>query len=115
MRIKSQLIANANGMLPTGFGEYLQALVYAHLNSDSGEWLHDDGFRYEKRSFKLFCFSSILEKGKFDKRAQSFELPPIISFLVSSPVAWILEQLAGNLIKSESVRLGPKKPALSWV
>ncbi len=115
MRIKVQLTGTGAILLPAGFGEYIQALIYAHLNPDSGEWLHDGGFRFEKRSFKLFCFSSILEKGKFNKGIRVFEFPSAISVLVSSPVDWILEQLAGNLIKSERVRLGSNTLTISSV
>jgi CRISPR-associated endoribonuclease Cas6 len=106
MRIKVKLAGKEEIKLPVGFNEYIQALIYNHIDKDSAEWLHNRGFCFEKRSFKLFIFSSILERGFFDKNTRTFTFPEEISFYISSPVDWILEQIATNLIKSEIIKLG---------
>ena len=106
MRIKITLTGREKVLLPAGFNEYIQALIYNHIDEDSARWLHNKGFCFEKRSFKLFVFSSILEKGIFNKSTKTFTFPKEINFYISSPVDWILEQIATNIIKSKVVTLG---------
>lgn len=115
MRIKITFIGKEKVLLPVGFNEYIQALIYNHIDKDSAEWLHSKGFAFEKRSFKLFVFSSILEKGFFDKNTRTFTFPKEINFYISSPVDWILEQIATNLIKSETIRLGQNELRVSSI
>ena len=115
MRLKIELLSQNPITLPRGYNEYLHALIYKHLNTDDAKWLHDDGFAFEKRRFKLFTFSSIITKGTFDRTKKEFTFPRNVHFYVSSPVDWILEQLAGNLLKSESVTLGNNSLMVSSV
>jgi len=102
MRIKIVLESKDSIVLPVGFNEIFQWFIYSSIKD---EWLHDIGFTLGKRNFKLFCFSSILTKGKFIKEKGIFIFPPKISFIVSSPVNWILEQLASGSIKKEKIDL----------
>lgn len=98
-----------NIILPKEFNHILQALIYRFLNRISAEWLHQHGFQLEKRTFKLFAFSSILQRGKLLSEKGLFSFPETISFFVSSPVLWILEQFANNIILNERVDLGNNK------
>lgn len=106
MRIKLELTGNDQVILKKGFIKQLQALIYNLLERDSATWLHDNGFEYEKRRFKMFTFSSILEKGEYDKSNGKFIFPEKISLYVSSPVNWILEQVAENFVKKDQCILG---------
>ncbi len=109
MRIKIGLDGTEKIVLPVGFNKYLQALIYTHLDKTDANWLHEQGFIFKKRHFRLFVFSSILEKGVFDKETKTFTFPQKISFYLASPVDWIIEQVATNLIKTKEVNLGPYK------
>ncbi len=106
MRIKVTLSSNRGIVLPTGFNEYLQAFIYSNIQD---RWLHDKGFENNKRKFKLFVFSSILEKARFDKRNSQFIFPERISFLISSPVDWILEKFASGIFKNGEQFLGQNR------
>ena len=92
--------------LPTGFSSYLQSIVYNFLDRVSAEWLHEKGFKFEKRSFKLFTFSSLHEKPKYLKEIKQFLFPNEVSFTISTPVNWVIEQLVKNIVMSEKVMLG---------
>jgi len=116
MRIKIELInTEKQTHLPATFQSILQAVIYKNLSQEGGEWLHNEGFRFEKRSFKFFTFSSILEKGKFNKNIKGFTFGSEISFLVASPVDWILQQFASNLIKKGTVRLAANTMAVNSI
>ena len=106
MKLKISLISCKNIVLPKEFNFIVQALIYRFLDRLPAEWLHNNGFKVEKRSFKLFVFSSFLEKGRYSTTENSFIFPNIISFYVTSPVTWIIEQFAKNIILNEKVELG---------
>ena len=102
MRIKINLESRNNIVLPAGFNEILQWFVYSSIKD---EWLHSVGFEFNKRSFKLFAFSSILQKGRYLREKSLFIFPRKISFLVASPVDWILEKLATGSIQKDNINM----------
>jgi len=115
MRIKVELTAFNNLFLPRGYNSIIQGLIYSFFRDSSSRWLHDKGYKYEKRSFKLFNFSSFLEKGQFHNKEKKFEFPPCLSFYFSSPVEWIVEHFAANFIKQDFVLLHGQKCRISSV
>jgi CRISPR-associated endoribonuclease Cas6 len=115
MRLKVELVSSETVILPTGYNAILQGVIYNFLDRLDATWLHDRGFTFEKRSFKLFTFSEILERAEFDPQNKSFTFPRQISFILASPVDWILEQLALNLVKAPEVRLGHQSLAISAI
>ncbi len=92
--------------LPFNYHEHVQAMIYKMLPSEKSQVLHDVGFRYEKRSFKLFTFSRI--QGKLIKNISGegliFSSP--ITLQIASPVDWIMQELAEGILRSEKIRLG---------
>lgn len=114
MRIKLKLNSQRNIVLKTGYAVSMQAVIYSLFNKSSADWLHENGFILRNRSFKLFCFSDILEKGKYNSNTREFIYPSQISFYISSPINWILEQIAQNSIKNE-IKLGNNSVQLSSI
>lgn len=115
MVLKIFLISDKIIELPTGFSRYIQAIVYNFLDRISAEWLHKKGFQFEKRSFKLFTFSSIHEKPKFIRDKKLFIFPNEISFTISSPVNWLIKQVAQNIVISEKVKIGDNITTVSSI
>lgn len=115
MKLKISLISYKKVVLPKEFNYITQALIYQLIDKISAKWLHEGGFKIEKRSFKLFTFSSILEKGKYQSSNELFIFPHEISFYVSSPVGWILEQVAKNTVLSEKIMFGENLMNISSV
>ena len=115
MRIKIEVIGDKNIILPKGYNAYLQAVVYNHLNEKEAKWLHEHGFMHGKRKFKFFVISEVLEKGRYDRAKKVFIYPQSISFIVSSPIDWILEQIAQNIIKSQFVMFGSNRLSVNSI
>ncbi len=115
MRLKISLISDKEVVLPKEFNYITQAVIYHLIDRLPAKWLHDGGFKIEKRSFKLFAFSSIIEKGRYQSSKELFTFPHTISFYVSSPVAWILEQVAKNTVFSEKLMFGQNEMSISSV
>lgn len=115
MKLKLSFISEKNVILPMSYNHLLQALIYNLLDRNFAAWLHEKGFHYENRSFKLFCFSRILEKANMDRSNKAFIFPSQISFVLSSPVEQILEQFARNSVSRERFRLGNNELGLHAV
>ena len=115
MKIKISLSSNTQVKIQKDFLKCLQAIVYKFMDLAPAHWLHDHGFKYEKRSFKLFTFSSLLEKGIYDKSNKQFIFPEQISFIISSPVDQIIEQIAQNMAISEKVQLDDNNLSISSI
>ncbi len=109
MKIKISFNSNSNILLPVGYSKHIQALIYNHFDNDISSWLHDNGFTTDDKRFKLFVFSPVLERGDYYKENKMFSFPNKISFYVSSPVDWILEQLSVKFLKTTNNYLHKNK------
>jgi CRISPR-associated endoribonuclease Cas6 len=105
MKIKINLSATQKILLPAGYNHLIQAFIYNHLGEKS-TWLHEEGFQHEKRRFKLFCYSGILERGKYIRSDRVFVFPDSVSFLISSPVDWIIQNVASQTLLDTAAYLG---------
>jgi len=115
MRIKIELSSEKRITLPVGFNSIIQAMIYSFFEKESAKWLHEKGFKYEKRSFKLFTFSPFLENGYYDKIRKTFKFPQNISFLFSSPVDWIIQEFAVNFIKQSYLSFNGQKAFINSI
>jgi len=65
MRIKISYESKEKGLLlPLHYNYYLESLIYHTFSKEVATILHDEGFAFDKRRFRLFTFSRILNKGK---------------------------------------------------
>jgi len=117
MRLKIELmsIKEPRIFLPTGFNSFIQAFIYNNLPIDDAKWLHEKGFKLEKQTFKLFTFSSFLEKAIYDRKYGFFIFPQTISFYISSPVEWILEYMAKTILVNSNLFIGNNKLIVSSI
>jgi len=69
------------------------------------DFLHNFGFIYSNRKFKLFTFSKIF--GKIKEKGENFITfkPPNIHIYFSSPVNFTTRSVINRVIKSERLRL----------
>jgi CRISPR-associated endoribonuclease Cas6 len=65
MRIKISYESKEKGLLlPIHYNYYLESLIYHTFSKEVATILHGEGFILDKRHFKLFTFSRILNKGE---------------------------------------------------
>ncbi len=98
---------NGKIFLPIHYNFYIQSLIYKTLSPLLAKKIHNEGFKFEKRSFKLFSFSRILEKGKKvninGKDMLLYE--NCISFIVSSPIVDLIADFGGRGLKEREFKL----------
>jgi len=112
VRIKVTLFANDLIRLNFKYNLYIRNLIYTILPEGYSEFLHNVGFKYEKRNFKLFTFSKVYGK-YFNERDKKFKDELVfdseIHFYIASPITKILQYIASSMVKRESFKLGKNK------
>ncbi len=94
-------------ILPIHYNHLVQSMIYASLEVALAHWLHEKGFPYRKRKFKLFTFSRILAcKTKFLRKEQKILFYSPIYLKIASVETKLLESLAAHLVREPLIRLG---------
>ena len=89
--------------VPINYNYFLSSLIYENL-PESSDHLHESGFLYEKRNFKLFTFSRL--NGQYLVKGQNLVFTGNVNFTFSTAMDGIAEEFAKSIIAKESVRLG---------
>lgn len=73
MRLKIQLSYN-NFTVPMSYQSILQGVIYSLLSKDElGDFYHNDGYHYDKKTFKCFTFSQLFGKYKIENKHLIFD------------------------------------------
>jgi CRISPR-associated endoribonuclease Cas6 len=100
-------------ILPMHYNPVIQALIYSTFSPKFANLVHNIGYAYEKRNFKLFTFSRILEKG--EKVVGGLVFRKGISFFFSSPLMEIMENFGVNAFKSMKFNVVGQEVAVSGI
>ncbi len=90
-----------NGLtLPINYQYILQSIIYKNLINASGysDFLHNRGYLFEEREYRMFTFSSI--QGKYHIKDKEIKFEEKVSFEVRSPEVFLIRQLAENIQKN---------------
>ncbi|RLB06278.1 MAG: CRISPR-associated endoribonuclease Cas6 [Deltaproteobacteria bacterium] len=115
MRITLTFNANSPIKFPIQYNHLLQAFIYRHLSSELSDFLHQEGFLYGKRRFKLFTFSNLMGKYRIHKKEGVIEFFPPFKLVVSSPVERFIQELAEILIRRSEVDLIGQKVLIEGI
>src|SRR5690606_36107141 len=91
--------------LPIHYNSAVQGMIYKNISEELAEFLHDKGFLYEKRPFKLFTFSRLLGEYSIDKITDSITFSNKVSLVISSPVEEFCNQLGNHLLLKDKIQL----------
>lgn len=108
MKIKITLRAKegAGLVLPIHYNYMLQSFIYRNLDRIYSYFLHNFGFIYGNRKFKLLTFSNIFGKHRVIKAAGKMVFVGNIHFYISSVLDEIVASHAKTLIKRKTLGLG---------
>jgi CRISPR-associated endoribonuclease Cas6 len=82
MRIEVILISQTPLRLPRSYNHIIQGVIYSNLEPVLAKFLHQEGFNYGRRRFRLFTFSRIL--GRIKTLQGSFEFTPPFRLIVTT-------------------------------
>lgn len=121
MRIKLELEAPADKLLlPANYNHLLQAMIYANVSEKLAGFLHNEGFPFEKRNYKLFTFSRLcgnyrLLKPGNSRRDSRIQFDSPVHFFLSTPFERMLQEFANRMVSGETLRLGENRLSVSSV
>lgn len=104
MHIKISFLSDHNIILPIHYNNIVQAFIYNNIDENLSEFLHNKGFVRDNRSFKLFTFSRILNRGK--KKNTTFNFSKKIEIIISSTLDDFCKSIANNMLQNENLYLG---------
>jgi len=90
--------------LPLQYNHLVQGMIYDNLSDSLANFLHEIGFTYGKRRFKLFTFSRILGRMRVDDGKAIFKSP--VKLAISSPIDRFVKELSTTLLKRGVLSLG---------
>ncbi len=105
MRLRVTTNVPVGVSLPDHYDWYVQAYIYSTLSESLSSLLHDLGFSYGKRTFKLFTFSRLIGKVRISNGIM-FIAPPRMHLLISSPLPEFTRDLANQILERGEVRIG---------
>ena len=98
--------------VPIHYNHILQGFIYDNISPKLATFLHEQGYVYGKRSFKLFTFSRLYGKFKLNRDSIEFEFP--VRLYIASFDNHFRSLLRG-LIKAGNVRLGERSIRVSSI
>lgn len=99
MRIRITLESTQPVTLPLSYNHILQGVIYHHLSPSLATFLHEKGYRNDRKVFRMFCFSRLEGQFNINKGNITFHGP--FSFLLCSPVDDVLSQFASSILRQE--------------
>jgi CRISPR-associated endoribonuclease Cas6 len=104
MQIKISFESKTDIILPIHYNHILQAFIYNNIDEKLASFLHNKGFVNNGRSFKLFTFSRILNRGK--RVNDNFNFGNKINIIVSSPIEDFCSSIANYMLQREDLHMG---------
>ena len=103
--------------LPIQYNHLVQGLIYHGLeNPVLRKFLHEQGFPFEKRRFKLFTFSRLMgQKTSFQQEKGQLILDPPLNLVICSPIPIILQELGTSFLRRGRARLGQTQLEVSQI
>lgn len=107
MRLTITMNSDRDIVLPVHYHHILQGFLYANISDrDYRDFLHQDGFNYQNRKFKLFTYSRLQGEFRLDQDKARISFKPPVDITVSSPLEPFITDLAETLMKSDELYLG---------
>lgn len=100
--------------LPKSYNHLTQAFFYSLLDRALRRELHDEGFEYKGRKFKLFTYSKIIGK-QLSKTDKEVEFEPQIIIYFASILQETLTSITKNMLRQKEFDLGKNKMHISYI
>jgi CRISPR-associated endoribonuclease Cas6 len=111
--VQLTLVLGAAGpvSLSVHYAGLVQGLLYRVMENPAlKSYLHEQGFAYENRRFKLFTFSRLMSGVvRYDRNTGNLLLKPPLYLVICSPVSFILQEIGTGLLRRGWLRLGPAR------
>ena len=97
---------SAQVILPINYNHIVQAMIYNQLDEKVSKFLHEEGFKKEKRTYRLFTFSRLKGDYSLDGRNGQIKFNGPIKLVISSPYSDFSNSIGNGLLSNRTIRLG---------
>ncbi|MFX0548653.1 CRISPR-associated endoribonuclease Cas6 [Hathewaya histolytica] len=106
MRIKINFRSRGKVVLPIQYNHIIQACLLKWLNEENYQkFIHNTGYKYENRQFKMYSFSKVMGNFKFNREDKTLIFDKKFSLVVTSEEDKFLSYIANNIILSDSINI----------
>jgi len=95
-----------NVILPIHHNHFIQGALYRLLDPVYASFLHQQGYTYEKRHFRLFSFSRLLGKYSIHQEEGKIIFSGPIKLVILTPLKPVSEGIMNSLIMGKNFRIG---------
>ncbi len=88
---------------------YIQAAIYQLLDPVYATFLHQEGYIFNNRQFRLFSFSRLMGNYSVDSKAGVISYTGPVKLVVLSPIQNISEEIVNSLIRGKEFRIGTQQ------
>lgn len=107
MRLSITLTGSRQITLPVQYNHLVQATIYQLIEQPVlRNFLHEQGFAMGQRKFKLFTFSRLLGRPRFDRTTKQLIFTSPLRLVICSPVNFIVQELGNGFLRQGRIRLG---------
>ncbi|WP_313345977.1 CRISPR-associated endoribonuclease Cas6 [Sedimentibacter sp.] len=103
--------------IPIQYNHIVQAVIYSWISDEKfKDFIHNKGYKFEERAYKLFTFSKINGKFRIDKQNRKIVFYENMRITISSAVNEFMEYLLSSvLLESSPINIGGVKVEISRV
>lgn len=101
--------------LPIHYNHIVQAAIYNSIDDELAAFLHNKGYTFEKRSFKMFSFSQLRGQYILDKNIGKINFRNEVNLTVTSPLDEFCQSLVNVLLSRGFMRLGSSEVQMEKV
>lgn len=104
MRISFEFSFRGKLILPLNYNYILQGFIYDNIADwQVRNFMHNEGFTFKKRKYKLFTFSRLLGKYKIDNNNKIIQYEPNVNLEVSSYYNDFFVDFSTSVMKNELI------------
>lgn len=93
-------------VLPISYNHIVQSMIYGNLDCELGDFLHNKGFKKEKRTYKMFTFSRLIGDFMLNKENGQIIFDKEVKLTISSPYNEFNNSIGYKLLSAEKIQLG---------
>lgn len=104
MRLYIQFRLDSPLMLPINYQQMLQGFIYNQIEDETfSRFLHEEGYVYGKRHFKLFSFSRLMGQAIVNRKQKTIIFKKQVSWQVSSCLPKFIHEFGQSLLMKDSL------------
>lgn len=94
--------------LPLHHNHFIQAAIYQLLDPIYANFLHQEGYTYKDRQFRLFSFSRLMGKYSVEPKEGIITFAGPIKLIILTPLQHLSKDIVNSLIMGKEFRIGSK-------